>query len=182
MILRTWNTFIFPLIFKSSSRQEETFSVLTFQAITLPSSTFFPLQKSKSGKKGSSFFMQKRGRGTPSFNFLNKKNTRKFQIKQVCAKPIHWCHSYFSNWVSWMQEVYKELWGHFFLTWMSATSYQFTSFFHSLKMNRYSQPKSKRRNKPAFVLRNIFINKTVNSTCLAFPIMNKLALQQIKKL
>lgn len=99
MILRTWNTFIFPLIFKSSSRQEETFSVLTFHAITLPSSTFFPLQKSKSGKKGSSFFMQKRGRGTPSFNFLNKKNTRKFQIKSVQNQFIDVIHTFLTGWV-----------------------------------------------------------------------------------
>jgi len=46
---------------------------------------------------------------------------------------------------------------------------------------RKQNKKEKKKAKPAFVLRNIFINKTVNSTCLAFPIMNKLALQQIKK-
>lgn len=46
------------------------------------------------------------------------------------------------------------------------------------KQNKKTKQK---KAKPAFVLRNIFINKTVNSTCLAFPIMNKLALQQIKK-
>lgn len=41
--------------------------------------------------------------------------------------------------------------------------------------------KVRKEKKSTVVLRNIFINKTVNSTCLAFPIMDKLALQQIKK-
>lgn len=51
----------------------------------------------------------------------------------------------------------------------------------SARGEKKTKQKRKKKAKPAFVLRNIFINKTVNSTCLAFPIMNKLALQQIKK-
>lgn len=98
MILRTWNTFIFPLIFKSSSRQEETFSVLTFHAIALPSSTLFPLQKPKCGKKGSPFFIQKRGRGTPSFNFLIKKILENFKLsKSVQNQLIDVIHTFLTG-------------------------------------------------------------------------------------